>query len=445
MTLTEYAAALRKHWLSILLLAVLGAGGGWGVSKAMPDTFRAETSVMVIPSRGDSTSELVQGSNYVQNLVQTYTLLARSPTVLQPVVDELDIPQTAGGLAARTDVEAPLNTFVIEIGVSDASGAAARTIADAVAAQFSRAVADVSPEGPDGEPAVRVEVIAPAREPSGPIAPNTRLNTLLGGASGLAVGVLAALVLRRFGSRLTSVEDLQEASADIPVLGRVGRADGRGLVPALREHEGGRVAESVRQMTAALKYVDLAGERRVLLVTSGSSGEGKSSVSVGLALTLADVGHRVLLVDADLRRSSIADLTGVEGAVGLTTVLVGDVTLPEAVQPWGSPDLEILASGPKPPNPGHLLTSDRLTTVLAAARSSYDYVIVDTAPVLAVSDALWLASESDGIIVVARADRTRREALRRTLTAVAATPARILGVVLNGVVLPRTPYDRPRG
>lgn len=445
MTLHEYAAALRKHWLVIVLLAALGAGAGWGASQLMPERFRAETSVMVIPARGDSTVELVQGSNYVQNLVQTYTLLARSPVVLQPVIDELELDETAARLAARTDVEAPLNTVVIEIGVTDATGAAAQETADAIAGQFTDAVAEVSPEGPDGQPAVRVAVIAPAREPLSPIAPNTRLNTVLGGGAGFVLGVLAALALRRFGTRLDSAEALQEAIGAVPVLGVVGRATQGGLVPALREHPSGRVSESARQTTAALKFVDMDRDRRVLLVSSSGAGEGKTSLSIGLALTLAEVGHRVLLVEADLRRPTIADATGLEGAVGLTSALVGDVTLAQAVQHWGHERLDVLTSGPKPPNPGQLLTSGRVRTLLEQARAAYEYVIVDTAPVLAVSDALWLAPAVDGAILVVRADRTRRDAVQRAIAALSGTPAPVLGAVLNGVALPRSPYDEPRG
>ncbi|KAA6433040.1 polysaccharide biosynthesis tyrosine autokinase [Agrococcus sediminis] len=441
MTLHEYAAALRKHWLVIVLLAALGAGAGWGVSQLMPERFRAETTVMIIPARGDSTTELVQGSNYVQSLVETYTVLARSPVVLEPVIEQMGLDETAARLAARTDVDAPLNTVVIEIGVSDASGERARDVADAIAVEFADAVAATSPEGADGEPAVRVSVIAPARTPLAAIAPNTRLNTVLGGGAGLVLGVLAALGLRLFGSRMGTVEELQEVLGETPVLGTVGRAGAGGVAASLRDHPGGRVAETLRHTTAALKFVDMDQSRRVLLVSSAAAGEGKSSLSVGLALTLADVGHRVLLVEADLRRPTLAETTGVEGAVGLTTVLVGDATLAEAAQQWGHARLSVLPSGPKPPNPGQLFTSGRLRGVIEQARAAYEYVIIDAPPVLAVSDALWLAPAADASILVARADRTKRATLLRAIAALDATPATVLGVVLNAVTLSRSPYD----
>lgn len=440
MTLHEYATALLKHWLVIVVLALLGAAAGYGLSQLMDERYRAETTVMIIPSRGDSTTELVQGSNYVQSLVETYAVLARSPVVLEPVIGDLELDETAARLANRMDVNAPLDTVVIEIGVADASGAGAAEVANAIAAEFATAVAESSPDGPDGAPAVRVSVIAPARAPLTAFAPNTRLNTVIGGGAGLAIGVLAALALRRFGSRVTDVEDLQDTT-DTPVLGAIGRATGEGVVAAIREHPNGRVAESVRQTAAALKFVDMDAEHRVLIVSSADAGEGKSSTSLGLALTLAEVGGRVLLIEADLRRPTVAALTGIEGAVGLTTVLVGDASLEDAAQVWGNERLHVLPSGPKPPNPGQLLTSAQLRGLLDVARGSYEYVIIDSPPVLAVSDAMWLAPGADATILVARAERSRRDRLLRAVAAMNGTPAPVLGIVLNGVALARSPYD----
>lgn len=439
MTLHDYVKALTKHWLVIVLLIFLGAGAGYGFSQLLDERFRSETTVMISPARGDSAAELVQGSSYVQSLVDTYAVLARSPVVLQPVIDELGLTESTTQLAARTDVNAPLDTVVIQIGVTDASPESAAEIADAIATEFALAVAATSPEDADGDAAVRVSVIAPARLPVAAVSPNTRLNTLVGGGIGGGLGVLAALALRRFGSRISTAADVQDG-VDLPVLGSVGKAGGKGLVAALRENPSGRVAESVRQAAAALKFVDMDQERRVLMVTSAAAGEGKSAIATGLALTLADVGHRVLLIEADLRRPSISTTTGLNASVGLTSVLVGDAQLGEATQLWGNERLHVLTSGPLPPDPGHLLTSDRMRGLVAQARKEYEYVVIDATPSLAVSDALWIAPSIDGTILVVRADRSKRDQIRRAAAALAASPAPTIGVVLNGVTLERSPY-----
>lgn len=433
MTLHDYLTALRKHWIVVVLLAAIGAAAGFGYSQFLPDQYRAQASVIVIPVRGDNTSELVQGSNYVQNLVQTYTVLATSPAVLDPVIEELEIDETPTRLANRVDVSAPLNTVVIEIGVTDATPDGAQSTADAIAAELAVAVGEFSPTGSDDRPAVRIETIAPAQLPRNPVAPNTRMNTIIGGAVGLACGVVTALLLRRFGSRLTSRTDIAEATEQ-PLLGEVLEAPGgRELASTILARPDSRVAESLRQLAASLKFLEVDDQRRVILMTSAASSEGKSSVSLALALTLAEVGHGVLYLEADLRRPTAARYTQLEGSVGLTTVLIGDSTLEDAVQEWGHPNLRVLTSGVLPPNPGELVASGQLHAIIRQAREDYEYVIVDTAPVLSVSDALWLAPEVDSVLFVVRAGTTKRESLQSALTALGSTHQSHLGIVLNGV------------
>lgn len=444
MNLDDYVAALRKHWIVILVLTALGGAAAYGYSQSLPKQYQSRSSVIVVPARGDSTSELMQGSNYVQNLVQTYTVLATSPTVLAPVIKSLDLTISPTALARSVAVDAPLNTVVLDISVTDPVPEQAQRIAAAIAKQMAVAVADNSPRSSDGTAAVRVETIAPAQLPSIPSSPNTRNNTALGLMAGLALGVAFALLRRRFGTRLASTEDVQDIT-QLPILGEVVSAeDGREFVSALRDHSQTRVNESLRQVTAGLKFVTVDRQLKVILTTSASSSEGKSTVSLGICHTLAEIGFSVLYVEADLRRPSAAVYTGVLPDAGLTTVLMGDASLADVTQPWGHPNISILASGPLPPNPGILLSSGMLHRILDEAKKSYDYIIVDTAPVLPVSDALWLAPMVDACLVVARANRTKREELTEALARLDRSGAAVLGVVLNDVKpQTRSPYYQP--
>jgi capsular exopolysaccharide synthesis family protein len=449
MTLQDYFQSLKSHWIVIVVLMVIGAGSAYGYSQFIDPEYRAEAQVMVIPTRGESTTELVQGSNYVQSLVQTYTLLVSSPTVLDPVIDELGIDETPNRLARRVDVNVPLNTVVIEIGVTDADGESAADAANAIADELANAVADVSPVSADGAPAVRIETISPARTPTVPISPNTRLNVAVGAAAGIALGVLFAVLRRRFATRITTARTLAEAT-DVALLGEIPEAsDTHTIARIIRSQPDGRVAEAMRQVAASLKFVDVDKNRRVILVTSCSAQEGKSSVSLGLALTLAEGGRSVLFIEADLRRPSTATYTQLEGSVGLTTVLIGDVELAEAVQQWGRPGLDILTAGAQPPNPGQLLSSGGLHRIVDEARDAYDYVIIDTAPVLSVSDALWLSTMADGTLFVVRSNRTKAADLARALGSLESTRTPVLGIVLNGIRgAAKSPYytdDRPKG
>jgi len=442
-TIRDYLLALRKSWIVVVVLAVLGGVAGFGYSQLQPEVYRSQTSVVVIPARGDSTSELVQGSAYVANLVQTYAVVATSPSVLNPVIDELGLGISPQALAASITVESPLNTVVLQISVVGQDPQLTKAIADAVASQLATAVRELSPQNADNQSAVRVETISPARSSAFPISPNVRMLTVMGALIGLAAGVTYALLRRALATRLVTRGDVASIT-ETPILGDVFQiGSGRSLPATIRAHSSGNAAESVRSIVANLRFANVDGKTKVLLVTSGTSGEGKSSISVSLAQIMAEQGAKVLLVDADLRRASVDRLTQLEGSVGLTTVLLGDVTTAQAVQPWGESGLDVLTSGVLPPNPGQLLTSDHLKDFVQSVRDLYDIVILDSAPVLAVSDPLWLAPIVDGIVVVARAKFTKREALVRTIAVLETTRVPIMGIVFNGARRTEsTPYYR---
>ncbi len=431
MTLQEYVASLKSHWILLLVLTVIGGGGAYLYSQMLTPEYRSQADVMVIPTRGETPAELAQGASYVQSLVGTYTLLVRSPEVLTPVIDDLGLDVSAQGLAASMDVNAPLNTFVIQIGVTDGDPDQAQRIADAVAQQLANTVPQVSPVDGQDSPGVRITTISPASAPHAPVSPNARRYGLVGAAAGLVIAAAIALFRRRFLSHVDSAEDVAGIS-ELSVIGEVPATSGKqALVHAMRTSPQGRIAESMRQLAASLRFVDLGGTRRVILVTSGSSMEGKSSISLGLALTLAEAGHSVLYLEADLRRPNAAAYTGLETSVGVTDVLIGDAVIADAAQQWGSDNLSILACGAKPPNPGQILASPELGSLISEARHLYDYVIVDSPPVLAVSDALWLSPAVDGTLVVVRAGGTEPSELRRTLELLEHSASPIMGVVLN--------------
>lgn len=250
---------------------------------------------------------------------------------------------------------------------------------------------------------MRVELIKSATEPRVPIAPNTRLLIALGALTGLATGFVFAIARRLLATRVASRADIAEIT-DVPVLGEIYSAKGRilrsGRHPCIKHRLGRRVGAGDRRR-AALRE-SRRREARHPRHLARSRGR-KSSVSMSLALVIAEQGNRVLVIDADLRRGSIAALTGLERGVGLTTTLLGDVTPEQAIQTWGVENLNVMTSGQTPPNPGQILASDQVHRLLSAARDDFDVVIVDNPPVLAVSDALWLAPAVDDIfIVVAR-------------------------------------------
>lgn len=193
------------------------------------------------------------------------------------------------------------------------------------------------------------------------------------------------------------------------------------------------VAEAYRQLRTNIQFSSLDRPVRTLLVTSTNPEEGKSTTLANLAITMAQAGLKVILVDCDLRRPSIHELFGLRNGEGLTTMVVGDYGERFPLQESGVENLSILPSGPLPPNPSELLGSNRMTEVINKLKAQADYVLFDSPPIIAVTDAAVLASRVDGVILVIKAGETKRELAQKAKALLEKVNANLLGVVLNNV------------
>jgi capsular exopolysaccharide synthesis family protein len=213
---------------------------------------------------------------------------------------------------------------------------------------------------------------------------------------------------------------------------------GRELVTALGSYS--TIGECYRNFRTALLLSRAEHPPRTLLITSATSREGKTVTSVNTAVMLAQLGGKTVLVDADLRRARCHRVLSVENHCGLTEVLTGSCELDEALQPSGIEHLDFLASGAVPPNPTELLGSQRIAQILRQLGQDYDHVVIDSSPVLPVSDSLLLAKLVDGVVLVANASATPRQQVRTACARVEYAHGKILGVVLNKVKLHHPDY-----
>jgi capsular exopolysaccharide synthesis family protein len=189
------------------------------------------------------------------------------------------------------------------------------------------------------------------------------------------------------------------------------------------------IAEAFRELRTNLQFLEVDDPPRVLVITSSLPGEGKSTTAINIALALAEAQHTVALVDGDMRRPKLAEYLNLIGSVGLSTVLAGRASLHEVLQKTRFPGLTVLTSGATPPNPSELLGSQAAKKVLSDLRGGFDYVIVDSSPLLAVTDAAILAAESDGVLMIAKFARTKREQLAHAVDNLTHVGARILGAI----------------
>jgi capsular exopolysaccharide synthesis family protein len=191
--------------------------------------------------------------------------------------------------------------------------------------------------------------------------------------------------------------------------------------------------ESYRALRTNVTFVGAEKPLQYIAVTSPGPREGKSTTAINLAMTLAQSGRRTILVDGDLRRSTIHRAFGLVQEPGLTDVLIGGVSAAEGIRPEVAPALDVLPSGSTPPNPSELLGSSAMDTLIAALRRDYEYIVMDTPPTLPVTDAVVVATNADATILVVKSGDTEETAAQRAMDQLRRVRARIAGAVLNAV------------
>ncbi|MEH7299394.1 CpsD/CapB family tyrosine-protein kinase [Neobacillus drentensis] len=200
------------------------------------------------------------------------------------------------------------------------------------------------------------------------------------------------------------------------------------------------ISEQYRTVRTNIQYSSIDGEMRVLMVTSSGPGEGKSTTVANLAVTFAQLGKKVLLVDADLRKPTVHHTFSVNNQVGFTTVLTKQTSLEKAVVETNEQDLYVLTSGPIPPNPAELLSSKSMEQFIEEAKEQFDFVLFDTPPLLAVADPQILANQCDGSILVVYSERTEIDQAKKSKELLENAKGKLLGVVLNHKELKNSDY-----
>ncbi len=306
-----------------------------------------------------------------------------------------------------------------------------------------------------------IRVIAPARVPSLPVSPNRPRTILMGLMVSLFGGMGLAWALERFNDSIRSVDDVMRltqlpALAVIPsikknhaLLSTEVRAIGTGRSLS-SEIQRGRImeldgrspsAEAYRALRTGLLLSTAGSPPKTILVTSVRKEEGKTTTATNTAISLAQLGGSVLLVDADLRKPSIHDIFTISANSGLSNYLAGNLDASGFSKHSPIDNLSVIPAGPLPPNPAELLSSDRMKVFLEKASGRYDHVILDSPPMGSVTDPVVLSTMVDGVILVVHGAKNSRQAVQRACHELAAVGAKIFGIVLNNVDLKREGYE----
>lgn len=423
---------LLRAWWVLILAALFGGAVAYAYSSTQPAIYQSTSSTYFSMRSGTSGSDINQGSAYTQNQMLSFAQLAMSSIVLDEVRDDLEIDLTNSQIRNMTSVAIPQNTVILDVTAGSTDPEFAADLANSIAENLAIVVARIAPKDDSGNATIAADVIEPATPAVFQSSPNKQRDALLGAFAGVVLVALAITVWALLDTRVRSEQVLRRLT-DLPVLGGIPLRKDKGRRPIVVSEPNGTSAEAYRRVRSSLRFAAVEHQISAIAVTSSIPGEGKTSTAVNLALTYAEAGLRVLLVDADLRRPMVAETLGLENAVGLTTMLVGSVDFEDARLPWGETSLWVLPAGEVPPNPAELLASARMSELLRELRAEFDIMVVDTAPLLSVADATIIAQNVDTTIVVADVTRIRLAQLARSLDALDRVRAQVAGVLFSRV------------
>lgn len=431
MELHDYITIARKRWRVIALVTLVVLGLAAASSALATKVYESNTQFFVSTTGANDSGALLQGSTFTQQRVKSYAQLLTTPRVLDQVAQSTGVAVTV--LEKQVSATTPPDTVLIDVGVRDPDPETARSIAAAVAEVFPDTVAELeTPAGAEASP-VKVTVVQPPSVPTSPVSPQPVRNIALGLILGILAGLAAGVLQETLDRNIKSVDDLKTVTGK-PVLGQISYDADSPRRPLIVEVDPRSPrSEAFRALRTNLTFIDAADHPQTIVITSSLTGEGKSTVTMNLAMTMAQAGVRLCLIEADLRRPKVLEYMGLDGSVGLTDALIGDVPIGDVLQQYGNTSLWVVGAGSIPPNPSELLGSGMMRTVLAELGTQFDQVIIDAPPVLPVTDAVVLSTVVDGVIVVAGSGLVERDQLSHTLEAIASVNGKVLGMVLNRI------------
>lgn len=431
MNLPDFIKLLRSRWVSVCVTTLVVVLGAVAVTLLTTPLYQASTRLFVSTTSGASLADVYQGNRFSQERVISYAQLLMGETLAQRTIDKLSLEMSAEGLRENIKASAKPDSVLIDVTVHDASPVRARDIANSLSDEFVVMVRELETPEDGARPDARVVVEQRASIPNHPVIPKTTLNIAAGLAVGVMLGIGLAVLREMLDNTVKDKETLEEVTR-VGLVGSIPLDKERRNEPAISfDKDNSAIAEAFRKLRTNLQFLSVDNPPRVIVVTSSVPNEGKTTTAINIALALAEAEHNVALVDGDMRRPMLDKRLNLVGSVGFSTVLTGAISLSEALQKTRFPKLTVLTSGAVPPNPSELLGSVAAQKVVSELRANFDYVIMDSSPLLAVTDAAILATNSDGVLVIARFGQTKRDQLTHAIGNLKDVGALILGAVFT--------------
>lgn len=366
--------------------------------------------------------------------MNTYLGQLKSEIVMQRVINVLDLPgETVASLSDKVNATIVKDSNLINLSVEHSDPQMATLIANTISEKYLQLMKELMFSS--------VVVISPAITPTKPVKPNIKMNILIAFLLGLMLSVMLSLQLEYLDNTLKTGQDIND-KLDMPVLG---------LIPTLSRNESksrlisqenpkALVSEAYRVLRTNIGFTNLDNSIRSILVTSVNAQDGKSTVASNLAVVMAQAGHKVILVDCDLRKPMQHKIFRLDNTRGLTTCVSQNLNVEDVAHRVMGENLTVLTSGVLPPMPAELLNFERTRDFLKKLQNKYDYVLLDSPPLIAVADATVLASQVNGVMLVVKAEETRIDLSMQAKEQLIKANARIIGAVLNKVNIKSDSY-----
>ncbi len=430
MPLREFLYVLRSRWITIVATILVVVAIGSALTLRQKPVYEASSQVFlaaeaVNPGKAGQGTYIVTAAD-----LTTYVAVLGSPSVMDPLREEL-------GLRPGTpiDVNASVqsaDTSILNVTARASDADLAARIANATGPQLASVAGDFSVLLKASGQRIRATTISPATVPGSPVSPDVERNVLMALLAGLFLGVGLAFVRHALDTKVRAEIDIRTWSNSPMLSGLPVQKTGHlGLI--LEKEPFGGYAEAIRRLRTNLRFVDVTTGSHSFVITSSVPGEGKTTTAINLAFAMAHAGGRVLLVDADLRNPSVTRRMGLESSAGLTSVLLGEAGVDDVVQQWKDTQLHVLGAGKVPPNPSELLGSEPMRLLFEQLTKEYDYVLIDSPPLVPVIDAVLLEKLAGGMLMVVAWNRTKKRDLASALKSLDTVGAHVSGFTFNMV------------
>lgn len=433
MDLRSYCRLLLRRWPVLLGTFLLVGAAVAGVGFLIPSTYT--TNVRIVFSANlpvDTTMETRRDAElYLAGRMPTYAEVVTTNGVLQPVIDVLDLGISVPQLVEQVEVTIPSDTMVINLSVSAPTAAEAASIANRIANQMPWAIANLEGSPTVDRSPIQVAVLQPADIPLFRSSPNVRLNLVVATGLGLIAGILAAVIVDNFDTRIRRSRDV--TALGVPFLGGIPTTGDTKALDLLRFTEQEPRLRAILHRIAIDVLYAVNAQPTFLLFTSPRARAGKTMVAANVAGALAQAGSRVLFVDADVRGGRLAAQVGITQSPGITDLCSGRVQLDRSFlhRHWGG--FTVVPCGGSALDVGEMLAGEKFGAFMRDLVSHFDVVIVDAPPITDMSEASRFTQNISDVVVVTEAGRTRRAEMMRVTSSLRHAGARILGVVLSRV------------